>query len=1432
MPSIHADEYPISTLADLDDDGDYDLVVGVASGELRYFQNVGDAETPRFVEDVIPGLQIASSYSTPAFGDLDGDGDLDLVVGAGSGFLSYLENVGNATNARFNESRSPVVFAGLWVTYNSVPTLGDVDGDLDLIVGDWPGSLTTYRNVGNATVPRFFYVEDVQLAWFDDAYYSTPTLADVDEDGDLDVVVGSSSGYLSLFQNFGGWRFFEAPVESPFAGIDVGFESTPALGDLDDDGDVDLVIGNSWGSSTYYLNVGDATTPIFESVEEESSPFAGIGVYSHSAPVLADLDGDADLDLVIGEVWGTMLYYRNIGDPRSPFFRQVHPSPFDGIDVGYLCKPAFVDLDNDGDLDLVVGESEGHLLYFRNVGGGGQNNRSSSFERVVSSSPFVDVGYHSAPIFADLDNDGDLDMIIGELEGVVGGILNYYLDVGGATTPKFEEAFADSPFANLDVGTYSAPAVADLDNDGDLDLVVGVIWGTLASVPQPEEGSPFDDIKVEYGSAPAFGDLDGDADLDLLLGSSFGNLAFYPNVGDSTTPKFLERSYTVAGIAGNYSSPALADLDNDGDLDLLVGARDGNLSYYLNIGKSKTPRFERSSFLSIPVGSYSMPAFADLDNDGDLDLILGDAPSIADLDNDGRLDVVVVGEYWGNLYYYFRNKGNNNESSFFFEEATETSPFKIIDVGGKSTPAFGDLDGDADLDVLVGNWRGDLVLFTRDSCATNCNGYGLCSGNNVFDKRCDCLIGFAGNQCDACQDGYFGLECETCPQGGGEDRDRPRLTDICGVANSGGRSRGRCDDGKTGSGKCACFSPFNGTDCLGGECPPGSVEVVSQRGLYYLANCTKCSAGTYASKDDDGSCRLASAGHYAPGIGASEELPCPPGSFAPGSGQAACARCDAGTFVRFGGALSCTRASAGHFVAKKSASTELPCPRGTFASVSGQSACARKACEDCCVRCENLCDVDDEECVACDEDGAVLETLDAKRGWWRASHRSLKVYECPLDKSCRGGPSTKTSERCYPGHVGALCGACDTRNLAILSLLVAVLALVLERRYGAAVCWTVALVALKDQIRGGADAETQKIRVVEDTTDRHHHIINPQEEEEQLVLPRVRFPPIFSEVSETFGVVGVALFDVGSAKCVFGLTYFHKLAAITLGPLAVIGRLESESDRRQFYSNLAYATLLFVYVCLPSISTPVITYFSCRRFDRGDRSDLRVVASQLDIRCTSARYKAWALYDACMIALWPVGVTLGIAVVLWRNRSRLDPDVVSSSSSRGEIDGAFQRDQRRRATASLQVEKIAIRNADPSVASLEFLFEEYEPRCFTFPVFEVARRLFLSGVIAVFYPGSMQQVAMLGSMVSYAVYVYFEAYVEDDDDLVSTVARGQVVPTYFASVVVYAADAAEQKQGIFSSSAFGVILLLVFFSSFICSVYVTLVDATRLGNPR
>ena len=120
----------------------------------------------------------------------------------------------------------------------------------------------------------------------------------------------------------------------------------------------------------YYENTGSRSQPGFTERTGAASPLDGIDTGRYSTSTFADLDDDGDLDLVVGDWYGTLNYYENTGSRSQPNFteRTFTANPLGGIDVGWLSVPTFADLDNDGDLDLVVGEWDGTLHYYENTG--------------------------------------------------------------------------------------------------------------------------------------------------------------------------------------------------------------------------------------------------------------------------------------------------------------------------------------------------------------------------------------------------------------------------------------------------------------------------------------------------------------------------------------------------------------------------------------------------------------------------------------------------------------------------------------------------------------------------------------------------------------------------------------------------------------------------------------------------------------------------------------------------------------------------------------------------------------------------------------------------------------------------------------------------------------------------------------------------------
>ena len=377
FPTLHGAN--TMALADYDADGDTDMFWGdFFEAGLLLIENAGSCEAPNLrveprpfpLDDPIR----TSGYNAPTFGDYDGDGDLDLLMGVLGG--AYNANTTTADNLMLFSQESDGGFelrtrrfiSQIDVGSESVASLVDLDGDgdLDMLLGNKidPADLSNSRvflfeNEGSATGPVFRRKGEFELPG---AYHNAPAFGDLDADGDLDMLLGTWRDEIRYVRNDGSAttpRF--TLVDSAYVEITRGSNATPTLGDLDGDGDLDLVIGESSGALNYYENTGSASNPNFEFVSDE---YGDIDVGRRSFPKLRDHDGDGDLDLIVGTESDGIRYFRNDGGPRSPDFVEADgffPAP---DELPLFSTPEFGDLDGDGDPDLVVGTAGGGLYYF------------------------------------------------------------------------------------------------------------------------------------------------------------------------------------------------------------------------------------------------------------------------------------------------------------------------------------------------------------------------------------------------------------------------------------------------------------------------------------------------------------------------------------------------------------------------------------------------------------------------------------------------------------------------------------------------------------------------------------------------------------------------------------------------------------------------------------------------------------------------------------------------------------------------------------------------------------------------------------------------------------------------------------------------------------------------------------------------------------
>ncbi len=544
-----SDSKPV--FVDIDDDGDDDLLLGANENNIKFFLNTGSPAIANFtlkldnVADRNLGVRVA-----PAVADIDNDGDFDLFVGNSSGDFYFYENIGTTTE--FNFIFRSKNYQGISEPGDSAPAFADIDGDglIDLFLGKTDAKISFYHNKGTSEIPDF----ELDTAFFDSidvkTLRSSPFFADIDDDGDVDLFIGRNGigsnfhdADILFYRNIGTPENHNFVLEiSDIDPAKTASNVSPTLTDIDDDGDLDLFWGEQEGQLNFYENIGNQSTFSFTFVTDE---FVYLDRLWHSAPVFADLNQNSFLDLYLG-IGGLagMRLYSNIGDASSPSFLFTS-SRFAGINVtrpgdrnyNQRVVPIFADIDDDKDLDLFIGDKFGDLHFYRNDG----TASKYSFQFGTKNYAFIQIDSMSAPTFADIDNDGDLDLFIGEYNGNI----NFYRNIGSKQQANFVlvTQFLPSTSGAIDVGTYSAPAFSDVDMDGDLDLFIGEGNANLnffRNIGSQEvfsfvlEDENFTGTDFGWRAAPRFADIDNDGDEDLFVGLGGSGLQFFRNLTNPT----------------------------------------------------------------------------------------------------------------------------------------------------------------------------------------------------------------------------------------------------------------------------------------------------------------------------------------------------------------------------------------------------------------------------------------------------------------------------------------------------------------------------------------------------------------------------------------------------------------------------------------------------------------------------------------------------------------------------------------------------------------------------------------------------------------------------------------------------------------------------------------------------------------------------------
>ncbi|MCI0708232.1 MAG: T9SS type A sorting domain-containing protein [Ignavibacteriae bacterium] len=544
---------------------------------------------------------------------------------------------------------------------------------------------------------------------------------DIDGDGDYDLYLLDSDRRLNFYENIGSTESPKFVLRTLDLQDNTGTRIDPGawfrLVDIDNDGDRELFCNTPVSFVKFYRNTGTPQSPVFTLVSSTLQDDNGDPILSESIsiPTFADADGDGDMDFFSGYSNGAILYYENIDTTEQSFLFHYVTDQYQGITIIGMKKVEegsegllslklnkglhgamaldFVDIDGDGDLDMFWGDFFNTSLYrLENTG------TPTQPQFVLTDSTFpkpniVQTNGFNMPQFVDIDGDGDLDMFISVLSGASLDNFRFYSNTGMPENAGFELVTSNF-ISTIDHGAASSPVFADIDGDGDLDLVIGNENGELAEYIREGTGAGLQFTLSEsptfapvgfFNASPDFGDIDGDGQIDLIFGEANGKIHLYRR----SNPASEDTAFPLRATSfGQNAAPVLVDFDGDGDFDLFIGTGGGTVHYYRNDGTEENLNFVLvPDFLaSIDVGDDAKPVFLDDDGDGDLDLVVGSR---------------------NNSLFYYQNTGD----SFTLVD----DYFADVPVYSRTAPAFDDVDGDGDFDLFLGNYRGGLLFYRNDN---------------------------------------------------------------------------------------------------------------------------------------------------------------------------------------------------------------------------------------------------------------------------------------------------------------------------------------------------------------------------------------------------------------------------------------------------------------------------------------------------------------------------------------------------------------------------------------------------------------------------------------------------------------------------------------------------------------------------------------------
>jgi len=384
--------------------------------------------------------------------------------------------------------------------------------------------------------------------------------------------------------------------------------------DIDNDNDKDLVLGDiSYNNLNLLINGGDNQNALMTSVDsvfpQNFNNTIAAEMHVYPASYYVDVTNDGVKDLIVttnsennSENFESCWLYENVGQNNLPDFNFMQKDFLQNnmIDLGTSAFPAFYDYNNDGLQDLVIGNYGYHsvnndpissLALFENTG----NDSVPEYDLInrdwlglsnINLNTVLNIpALNLSPTFGDLDGDNNKDIIIGDADGK----LHLFSNIGGGnfqiTAPNYQ---------NIDVGQFAQPQIIDVNRDGLNDIIIGEQDGTINYCPNrgTTSNAIFDTIITNWGgididqsyistgfSNPTLFDSSGV--YQLFVGSFSGTIYQFTNIDNNLTDTFTLVNSTMSNIwDGGKSAIAIADINNDNNVDMIIGNLSGGIAYF------------------------------------------------------------------------------------------------------------------------------------------------------------------------------------------------------------------------------------------------------------------------------------------------------------------------------------------------------------------------------------------------------------------------------------------------------------------------------------------------------------------------------------------------------------------------------------------------------------------------------------------------------------------------------------------------------------------------------------------------------------------------------------------------------------------------------------------------------------------------------------